>query len=243
MLCDVDGTLAPIVERAEQARVPPEATRVLAELARRYAAVACVSGRSALDARRLVGVGGLIYAGAHGAELLRPGDRAPATLPEFTGHAAHVHRFVAAHDGEPMRQLGVRVEDKGPIVALHWRGASDEPAAQARLRTVASAAEEDGLVTHWGRKVLEVRPPVPVSKARAVWELVRVPEIRAAMYGGDDVTDLDAFAALDAALEAGELDTAIRVGVASTEGPAEITERADVVVPGPAGFLAALAAL
>jgi trehalose 6-phosphate phosphatase len=243
VLCDIDGTLAPIVARAEEARVPPEATRVLADLTRRYALVACVSGRSAIDAKRLVGVGRVAYAGAHGAELLRPGDRAPAALPEFERHAERVHRFVASHDGEPLRALGVRVEDKGPIVALHWRGAPDEDAAEARLRGVAGEANADGLATHWGRKVLEVRPPVPISKARAVQELVRAPAIRTALYGGDDTTDLDAFDALDEAVREGQLDTAVRVGVASSEGPDAIAERADLVVQGTAGFLSVLAAL
>ena len=243
VLCDIDGTLAPIVARAEEARVPPEATRILAELARRYAVVACISGRSAADAKRLVGVGRLAYAGAHGAELLWPGDRTPTALPEFERHAEKVHRFVASHDGEPLRGLGVRVEDKGPIVALHWRGVPDEAAAESRLREIAGEADADGLATHWGRKVLEVRPPVPISKARAVEELVRQPNVRTAMFGGDDTTDLDAFDALDAAVRDGELDAAVRVGVASSEGPAALAERADLVVPGTAGFLSVLAAL
>ena len=241
ILCDIDGTLAPIVERAEQARVPPDATRALGDLARRYAVVACVSGRSAIDAKRLVGVGGIAYAGAHGAELLRPGDPAPVTLPEFERYREPVQRFVRGHDGDPLRMLGVRVEDKGPIVALHWRGAPDEAEAETRLREVAGEAEADGLATHWGRKVLEVRPPVQVSKARAVEQLIG--GVRTALYGGDDTTDLDAFDALDAATERGDLDAAVRVGVASAEGPAAIAERADVVVPGTAGFLAVLRAL
>jgi trehalose 6-phosphate phosphatase len=243
VLCDIDGTLAPIVARAEEARVPPEATRILAELARRYAVVACISGRSAADAKRLVGVGRIVYAGAHGAELLWPGDRTPTALPEFERHTEKVHRFVASHDGEPLRGLGVRVEDKGPIVALHWRGVPDEAAAESRLREIAGEADADGLATHWGRKVLEVRPPVPISKARAVEELVRQPNVRTAMFGGDDTTDLDAFDALDAAVRDGELDAAVRVGVASSEGPAALAERADLVVPGTAGFLSVLAAL
>ena len=241
ILCDIDGTLAPIVERADQARVPPDATRRLADLTRRYALVACISGRSAGDAKRIVGVGRIAYAGSHGAELLRPGDLAPTTLSEFERHGDRVHRFVATHDGDPLRALGVRVENKGPIVGLHWRGAPDEGAAEARLREVAGAAEADGLATHWGRKVLEVRPPVPISKARAVEELIR--DVRVALYAGDDLTDLDAFDALDAAVAAGDLDAAVRVGVASAEGPAAIEERADLVVPGPAGMQAVLDAL
>jgi trehalose 6-phosphate phosphatase len=243
VLCDIDGTLAPIVERAEEARVPPEATRTLADLTRRYAVVACVSGRSAMDAKRLVGVGGIAYAGAHGAELLWPGDRAPTALPEFERYTEPVHRFVEVHDGDPLRLLGVRVEDKGPIMAFHWRGAPDEEAAQERLREVAGAAEGEGLAVHWGRKVLEVRPPVPISKGRAVREIVGRPEIRSALFGGDDSTDLDAFDALDAAVADGELDFAVRVGVASAEGPPAIEGRADVVVTGTAGFLALLAML
>ncbi|HLL85862.1 MAG TPA: trehalose-phosphatase, partial [Thermoleophilaceae bacterium] len=71
IFCDVDGTLAPIVEQAEYARVSERTARVLGELGRRYAVVACISGRSAPEARRLVGVGTLDYAGFHGAELLR----------------------------------------------------------------------------------------------------------------------------------------------------------------------------
>jgi len=243
VLCDIDGTLAPIVERAQDARVRPEATRILADLPRRYAVVACISGRSAADARRLVGVGGIVYAGSHGAELLRPGDREAVALPEFERFADRVRAFVAGHDGEALRTAGIRVEDKGPIAGLHWRGAQDEAAAETALSDIARAAEDDGLVTHWGRKVLEIRPPVPVSKARAVDELVRAPEVRTALYGGDDTTDLDAFDALESAVTEDRLDAAVCVGVASDEGPAAIVERADLVVPGTQGFIEVLAAL
>jgi trehalose 6-phosphate phosphatase len=241
ILCDIDGTLAPIVERAEEARVPPAATRVLAELSRRYAVVACVSGRSAVDAKRLAGVGAIAYAGGHGAELLWPGDPQPHVAPEFERYAARVHEFAAAHDGDELRTLGIRIEDKGPIVAFHWRGAPDEDAAHGRLREIAD--ETDGLAAHWGRKVLEIRPPVPITKARAVEQLIAMPEVRAALYGGDDTTDLDAFDALDAAVAAGTLDTAVKVGVVSSEGPRAIADRADLTVQGPAGFLEVLHAL
>jgi trehalose 6-phosphate phosphatase len=74
---DIDGTLAPIVPGPEDARVSTRVSRVIGELARSYACVACVSGRSAGEARRLVGHPERVYAGPHGVELLDPGE-APA---------------------------------------------------------------------------------------------------------------------------------------------------------------------
>ena len=89
---DVDGTLAPIVERAEQAHVAEKASRLLGRMARRYRCVACISGRSAADARRLVGVGRLTYVGSHGAELLEPGASRATILPAFAGWTERVDR-------------------------------------------------------------------------------------------------------------------------------------------------------
>ena len=85
--------------------------------------------------------------------------------------------------------------------------------------------------------VLEVLPPVEASKGSAVRYLLGERALTRALYAGDDTTDLDGFAALDG------LDVAVRVAVASAEGPGELIERADVVLPSSddvRGFLAAL---
>jgi trehalose 6-phosphate phosphatase len=243
ILCDIDGTLAPIVERAEDAKVPGDLSRLLGELARQYGLVACVSGRAAAEARRLVGVGRVAYAGSHGAELLDPGSPEPRVSSDFAEWAPRVHEFVGERDGRALRSARVRIEDKGPIVALHWRGAPDEDAARGLVEEIAGEAKEAGLETHWGRKVLEVRPPVEISKGRAVRELVERSAVRTAMFGGDDATDLDAWDALDELVEEGTLDAAVRVGVRSDEGPAAIVERADLVVDGVRGFGQVLEAL
>jgi trehalose 6-phosphate phosphatase len=243
ILCDVDGVLAPIVRRADEAQVRPETSRLLSQLARRYASVGCISGRSAADARRLVGVGGIVYAGSHGAELLEPGAARPRTNPAFAEWEEPVRRFAAARDDPNLRALRVRIEDKGPIAAFHWRGVPDEDAAHAHLEEIAGEAEADGLRTHWGRKVLEIRPPVPFDKGEAVRELLGRAHPRAAMYAGDDVTDLDAFDGLEGLVEDGALETALRVGVSSDEGPPEIVRRADLVVDGVRGFAEVLALL
>jgi trehalose 6-phosphate phosphatase len=240
---DVDGVLAPIVRRAEEARVGDDVPRLLGRLARRYACVACISGRSAADARRLVGVGGIAYSGSHGAELLEPGAVAPRVVPAFKSWERRVRRFAIEHDTPALRRLRVRIEDKGPIAAFHWRAVPDEDTARTYLVSLAQEAEDAGFATHWGRKVLEVRPPVPVDKGRAVRDLVMRTRPRVALYAGDDATDLDAFDALERLVAAGELTSAVRVGVHSDEGPSAIVERADLVVEGPAGFLPVLRAL
>lgn len=227
---DVDGTLAPIVERAGDAQVPKETSLLLGRLSRRYASVACISGRAASDVRRLVGVGGIVYSGLHGAELLEPGTNGATILPEFARHMPEVQRFARERDSSELRALRVRIEDKGPIMTFHWRGAPDEAAAHDRVRRIAEEAEAEGLWTHWGRKVVEIRPPVPIGKGRALRDLLaRNPTVRAALYAGDDATDLDAFAAL------GDVESPVRVGVRSDEGPAEIVEQADLVVDGVEG--------
>ena len=221
---DVDGTLAPIVERAEDARVPDTTRDLLSGLAERYAIVACVSGRAAEDARRLVGLDQLWYAGSHGADLLEPGAPSASVLPAFAEWTDRVREFAGRY-----ADVGARLEDKGPIVAFHWRGVDDEDAVRARLEQV--EREADGFVTHGGRKVLEIRPPVPVHKGLAIEELIRRSGVARALYAGDDRTDLDAFDALG---------DGVRVGVRSDEGPPEIVERADLVVDGPEGVLRVL---
>ena len=244
ILVDIDGTLARIVDRAQDAHVPEQSSRLLGQLVRRYGLVACISGRGALDARRLVGVGGIAYAGSHGAELLAPGAAKPTVLPAFATWTGRVRAFMADRDSPDLRRLRVRIEDKGPIQALHWRGAPDEEAARTRIEGIAAEAESDGFITHWGRKVLEVRPPVPVDKGQAVEELLRrAPDVHRALYAGDDATDLDAWDALDRLLENGRLDVRVRVGVESDEGPRSIVERADLVVDGIPGFAEALEVL
>lgn len=243
VFCDIDGTLAPIVQRADQAHVREEISVLLGRLGRRYGCVACVSGRSAAEARRLVGVGSITYVGSHGAELLEPGSKTPRLIPAFKSWEGRVRRFARDQDTSELRLLRVRIEDKGPISAFHWRGATDEDAARTHLEGIAQRAEAAGLATHWGRKVLEVRPPVPIDKGQAVRDLVSSSASRAALFGGDDATDLDAFDALDALVADGQLEAAVRVGVRSDEGPAAIVERADLVVDGVAGFTRVLAAL
>jgi trehalose 6-phosphate phosphatase len=243
VLTDVDGTLAPIVARPEQAVVPKRAAELLARLGERYGLVGCVSGRRAEEARLLVGVEDIAYAGNHGLELLLPGEEAPRFDPSLEGREETAAAFVSELGSTTLAEVGLRLEDKGPIQALHWRGAEDERSAEARAHEIAAAAGRAGLEPRWGRKVLELRPPGGGGKDAAVASLLATDGITAAVYAGDDRTDLDAFRRLRELHEAGELATVVCVGVVSDEGPPEIAEEADLTVDGPAGWLALLEAL
>jgi trehalose 6-phosphate phosphatase len=240
ILTDVDGTLAPIAERAEDAAVPAPAKAALAALSRRYGLVACISGRQALEARRLVGLEQIAYAGNHGLELLLPGDDSPRLDPSLGGQETHAAEFVAGLPPGALAEAGLRREDKGPIQALHWRGAVDEAAAEGKAHEIAVAAGHAGLEPKWGRKVLEVRPLGGGGKDAAVAALLADEGLDRAVYAGDDRTDLDAFRRLRELGEESELALAACVGVLSPEGPAELAEESDLTVVGPAGWLAIL---
>jgi trehalose 6-phosphate phosphatase len=220
ILLDVDGALAPIVPRPEDARVPAETQAELRRLHGRYALVACVSGRAGEDARRVVGVTELTYVGNHGLEL----------EPESRVWAERLLRLLADVDWPDL-------EDKGITASLHYRNAADEDAARAELEEIAARARKAGFVARFGRKVLELLPPLRANKGTAVRRLLAERGLDRALYAGDDTTDLDAFRALE------PLELGIRVAVQSPEGPRELVDAADVVVEDPRALYELLRAL
>jgi trehalose 6-phosphate phosphatase len=243
ILTDVDGTIAPIVLNPREAAVPEQTRDLLRALAERYALVGCISGRRAMDARRVVGLDELAYSGNHGFELLLPGADEVLPDPSLDGHEGDAPRFIAGIDRGELERAGMRTENKGAIVALHWRGAENEGAAESLAHEIASEAEWQGLVPHQGRKVLEIRPNVAVNKGIAVAALIPARPVDAALYGGDDRTDVDAFTALRTLRDDGRLRAVACIAVASDESPPEVSSEADLTVPGPEGFVRVLEAL
>jgi trehalose 6-phosphate phosphatase len=240
---DLDGTLAEIVARPDGTALPKRTRRLLAGIAERFALAGIVSGRRATEGRRIAGLEELTYVGNHGLELLEPGERSPRTLPEAERGAEAVREFAAGLDATELERAGLRLEDKGPIVALHWRGAADEEEAERRAGEIAARAEAQGLGTHRGRKVIELRPDLPFDKGRGLAGVLAGQGVRAVLFAGDDRTDVDAFDALGRLQEEGELDAIARIAVLSPETPAIVAERADLGVEGPDGLLPVLALL
>ncbi len=230
VLLDVDGTLAPIVDRPGDARVPPPTLELVRLAAGRFGLVGCVSGRLAEDAARLVPVPGLVYAGNHGLELLE--DGVLGTAPEVEPYLADVRAVLRALT-PTAAGAGAWVEDKGATLAVHFRQAPDPEGARTVLeRDAVPVVAAHGLEARFGRMVLEIRPPVPVDKGSAVRRLLHGRGLERSLYAGDDRTDLDAFRAVDVA-----------VAVRSSEAPAELEAAATLVVDGPEGVHALLAEL
>ena len=196
MLLDVDGVLAPIVQHPDDAHMPERhaaaADRGGPPLRRRGLRVRAPGVRCAAD--RLARLDR--YFGSHGREVLIPGAIAPEVDRELQAWTRRVQNFADEAFDEPLRKLRVRLEDKEAIAALHWRGVPDEEEAQAAVEEVAAAAEKAGFTAHWGRKVLEIRPPVRIDKGAGIVTLLRDRNLAAALYVGDDTTDLDAFRGL-----------------------------------------------
>jgi trehalose-phosphatase len=219
LFLDFDGVLAPIVDRPEDA-APPAETRVeLERLVGRYGLVAVVSGRASEDVRARVAVDGVVCVGSHGLELEPQADRWRRVLAAFAADAPW-----------PPDE----VEVKGLAVAFHFRGHEDEREAVRALDAIADSAREKGLVARYGRKILEVLPPVGSHKGTAVRALLEERGLRRALAAGDDTTDIDSFAALDG------LEVAVRVAVASPEAPSALLDAADLVVGSTDEFLALL---
>jgi len=236
---DIDGTLAPIVPTPDMSEVPAELKELLARLSERCLLVAGVSGRKTEDALDLVGLADVVYFGNHGFEILR--DSKVEVTPEALPYLEKVQEL-EARAREELAPSGAFVEEKGITASIHYRNAPPEVGERA-VEFVKREGERLGLRITVGRGVVEARPPIQADKGTAVRTLVEEYAPERAMFIGDDTTDLDAFRELVALREERTLREILRVGVASEEGPPEITSEADIVVDGVEGVSEVLRAL
>ena len=239
LLTDIDGTLSPIVSDPASARLAEGAAEALERLVDRLAVVAIITGRGPLDARRMTGVRGLLVAGTHGTEWLEPGDEAPSPSPEADRVRPLLRDVLERVPARP----GVTVEDKGLSATVHYRRAPDPEAARAAV--VAAIGDlPAGLERRDGRMSLELRPVGVGDKGAAARSVIERYGLRGIVAMGDDVTDLDMFAAVADARAAGRVRGAlIAVGGSDREVPAMVAEAADVVVPSVKGAAALLRGL
>jgi trehalose 6-phosphate phosphatase len=212
---DLDGTLAPIVARPELTRILPEVRPTLARIARLLDVVAVISGRPSAQVRELVDVDGVVIVGTHG---LEDEEAMPAEVFEEVEAAAAAG--------------GAWVEPKGAAAAVHFRGLEDPEAAEtASARTLAVVAATHDLEILPGKRIVELTPAGRPRKGGAIERIAKERRLEGVLFAGDDVGDLDAFAALDR-LRAGGLWTC-GVVARGPETPPEVEAAADLVVDGP----------
>ena len=246
---DFDGTLSPMVDDPEAARLHPGAPGALLELAEAVRAVAVITGR---PARQAIAMGDLDALGNamldRGAELFVFGQygnerwsateqrirspRPPAGLASFERELTSVLRSADAADAF--------IEQKGLAVAVHTRRMDDPAGAFARLvPPIADLAGRHHLTVEPGRNVIEVRSG-DMHKGHALRTFVAEQEADGVIFGGDDLGDVEAFEAVRDLRDDGL--PGLVVCSASTEQP-DLVELADVVVDGPAGVVELLGAL
>jgi len=233
LLVDYDGSLSPIVERAEDARPLPDAVAVLARLAPRLGRVAIVSGRPVAFLTRNLPIDHLAFVGLYGMEQSVDGVYSvdPRVRPYLVAVAAATAELTA-------RLPADLVEPKAGIsVTLHWRPVPER--AAEILEVAREVGARHGLAELRTRMAVELRPPIELDKAHPTRALVEGFEVAA--FAGDDYGDLPAFAELARAVGDGRLRRAVRIGVHSIEAPEGLADAVDLVVDGPAGLVALLA--
>lgn len=227
LFLDFDGTLCDIVADPAASRMTEGLEPVLADLAAHLGAVAIVSGRPVTFLAQRAAVPGVRLLGLYGLEEWR--DGAPVPRPEAAGWQEAVDHASAHLQAALADEEGVRVEDKGLAVAVHWRNAPDPAAAERRVtRLTAELAEATGLAHEPGKLVDELRPPVEWDKGAAVRAVVSEQALAPLAYLGDDLGDLAAF---EAVRDAEGFAVAVDHGA---ETPAALRTAADVLLDGPA---------
>jgi trehalose 6-phosphate phosphatase len=222
---DLDGTLAPIVARPELTRLLPEVRPTLARIVRRLDVVAVISGRPSGQVRDLVDVTGVAIVGTHG---LEDEEAMPADVFEEIEAAAAA--------------VGAWVEPKGAAAAVHFRGLDDpETAEAASAERLAMVAASHHLEILPGKRIVELTPAGRSRKGGAVERIAREHRLEGVLFAGDDVGDLDAFAALGRLRTDGQWTCG--VAARGPETPPEVEAAADLIVDGPRGVAALLASV
>jgi trehalose-phosphatase len=231
LFCDIDGTISPIAPTPAQAVVPDQTRDLLARLAGRLGLVAFVTGRALEDGRRMIDVPGAAYVGTHGLEV-RTADGSLLTEPQAERYVEQI-RLVAEQAARDLdcEALGIVLEDKRLVLAIHYRLAPDAAVTRHAIITrVVEPARARGLAIATGHFAFEVKPPLPFSKGGAVRQLLRSADVTAALTCGDDLTDITAFQALRAWAEQDARRTACAVAAVTAETPRSVIDEADVQV-------------
>ncbi len=218
ILTDIDGTISEIATTPEDAVVTPSMQKLLFKLKEKFQMVGVISGRSAVNAKSMVGVDGLLYVGNHGMEYV-DGNKIFID-PEALKYLADIKKSVdKLKNGELSRINGLMFEDKGVCIAIHYRQCLPNENVRNRILDAINDSIDIGkLKLTEGRKIVEIKPPISRDKGFIVEKILEKYDLNRVIYLGDDVTDFDAFLKLKELEKTGKIRMATII-VLSNEIP------------------------
>ena len=223
LLLDLDGTISEMVPQPDEASVSPSIKAVLEKLHRSLPLVSIVTGRSARQARDIVGIEELVYVGNHGLERLTDGR---TTLAEEASSYVPSLRRLLTLLRENLFLEGLAFEDKGGPFAVHYRHAPDPNVARESILKAIEELAGGEVRPLMGKAVINVLPPVYLTKGSAVMSLAKEYRLSGAILIGDDVTDVDSFQAAVHLSNQGGF-TSIPIAVMGLDSPPELESAAE----------------
>ena len=226
LLLDLDGTLSELAPDPQDSVVGPEVRKALVALRSKLDLLAVITGRSVIQARKIVDVDDVAYVGNHGLERWERGELVVA--PEVRAYLPSLAQLLMRLQSK-LSIRGLYFEDKGSSLAVHYRNTADPEASGRRVLEALDelGGQEVKLIS--GKLVINILPPVELSKGTAVDTLTREHSLDTVIYIGDDVTDLDAFRAIDGLSERGGC-IGLKVAVAGAGDPSEVASEADYIL-------------
>jgi trehalose 6-phosphate phosphatase len=193
IITDIDGTISEIAPTPEEAVVPDSIRRELKKLKDNFSLVAVISGRSALNAREMVGVDGLLYVGNHGLEFLQNGKL--FMDPEVEKYLPKIKKTgKKLKEGDLSCITGLLFEDKEICFSIHYRLCDpSENVREKILNILENDPECKSLKISEGRCLVELKPPVGCDKGTILNKIIEQYKLEKIIYIGDDITDDDAF--------------------------------------------------
>ena len=224
LMADLDGTLSEMVVRPEDAHVSPDVREALEQLSQELPVVAVITGRSAKDALQMVGVEELTYIGNHGMERIERGEH--SVVEAFAPYLPELRKATAIL-GNSLNTPGLWLEDKDVSISLHYRHCDDQARAHTEiLQAIYALPNRDKFLIIEGKLVVNFLPTVGSSKGSAVVDLVKEHNLSGGLFMGDDITDLDAFHAVQKLRRDGGFH-GMNVAVMGGEEKHEVLKEAD----------------
>jgi trehalose 6-phosphate phosphatase len=261
LVTNFDGTISSLTTIPQQARISPACQEALAKLSElgKFKVIAVISGRSAEESRRLVGLDHLYYIGNNGLEILAPGSlfaqpvkaarpylnlikTVLETIEQSLGNLQNNEALNRLEGSNWARRLVF--ENKRLSASIHYRQfANDQLIKSFLLEKIKLITTKAGLSVEEGPKYIEIRPPVRVNKGTALVDLCELYGLNNLIYLGSDATDLEAFMTIQRLTQEHRqvrreiiLDwpefIGLKVAVQNPETPPELIVSADRVLEG-----------